>query len=90
MVVITSGCVQIDCVMKTTYTHTNNNNNQLKPTRAANIAAEIMEDAHPDMNFRYSVVRARVSAQINKHPLATDSEIKRRFYNGLLSALFAA
>jgi hypothetical protein len=78
------------CAMKTNYIHSNNNNNRIKPTRAANIAAEIMEDAHPDMNFRYSVVRARVSAMIYKHPLATDSEIKRRFYNGLLGALFAA
>lgn len=78
------------CAMKTNYNQSNNNNNRIKPTRSANIAAEIMEDSHPDMNFRFSVVRARVSAMIYKHPLATDSEIKRRFYNGLLSELFAA
>lgn len=76
--------------MKTNYIHTNNNNNRIKPTRANKIALQIMNDAHADMDFRFSHVRAVVSSLIYKHPLLSDTGIRRKFYYTLMNEMFAA
>ena len=76
--------------MKSTYTHRNSNNNRIKPTRAAKIAVQIMDDAHADMDFRFSHVRAVVCTLIHKHPLLSDTGIRRKFYFTLMNEMFAA
>lgn len=74
--------------MKTNYIHSNNNSNRIKPTRAARIAAQIMEDAHPDMGFRFSHVRAFVCTIIHNHPLLNDAGVRRKFYFELMNEMF--
>jgi hypothetical protein len=76
------------CAMKTNYIQSNNNNNRIKPTRSARIAVQIMEDAHADMGFRFSHVRAVVCSLVHKHPLLNDAGIRRKFYFQLMNEMF--
>jgi len=73
--------------MKTNYTHSNNNNNNIKPTRANRIALAIMEDAHPDMGFRFSDVRAFISAILFSNPNCSDAAVRRSFYFQMMNSL---
>lgn len=76
------------CAMKTNYIPSNNNNNRIKPTRAARIAVQIMNDAHADMGFRFNHVRAVVSGLVRKHPMLSDTGIRRKFYFTLMNEMF--
>lgn len=72
--------------MKSTYTHRNSNNNRIKLTRANSIALTIMEDAHPDMGFRFNDVRAFVSTILFNDPKQTDAAVLRKFYYELMAS----
>ncbi len=76
--------------MKSTYTPTNNNNNSIKPTRANRIALDIMQDAHPDMGFRFNDVRAFVSVIMFNNPKYSDAAVRASFYSSIMNDMFTA
>lgn len=72
--------------MKTNYIQSNNNNNRIKPTRAARLALQIMEDSHPDMGFTFRGVRAVLSGILFSNPSYSDEAVRREFYFTLMAA----